>query len=104
MIVRTDEGDFPKWLFFIKSPSGKFEIDVRESGDDKMYSVTTVMINGNNWGATAYDAFGINLYIKAHWKDDKTVVIETKKNMRVLTRHLQVQLLRDIIRIEYVEV
>jgi len=92
-----------KLLSETKSPNGKFRMIISESGSDELFSVTSIMINGEKEGKTVYDAFGINLGIKAYWENENTVVIKTKKDLTVLTKHSQVQLSNSTIEIEFNE-
>ena len=98
--IRIIKDNIRKWLSEVNSPNEKFRIVMSESGNNEVYSVTTIMINSKGGGITVYDAFGINLNINAYWKNDNTVVIETKKGLNVLTIHSQVQFSNDVIEIE----
>jgi hypothetical protein len=65
--------------------------------------MTTVFVSGKNAGATLHDVEGINLKIKAYWKNNNTITIESKKKYKVFTKHYQIQFSNDVIEIEFIE-
>ena len=94
----------PKELSHVQSPNKKFRLIVSESEQNGEYGVTSVCVTGKNGGASMYDVERINLDIKAYWKDDNTIIIESKKEYKVLSRHNQIQFGNDVIDVNLVEV
>jgi hypothetical protein len=45
----------------------------------------------------------VNPNIKASWKANSTIVIETKKDYIVITKHKQIRGFEDNVNIEYIE-
>ncbi|MGZ8511425.1 MAG: hypothetical protein ACXWWA_13650, partial [Chitinophagaceae bacterium] len=84
------------------SPNNKRKLTITERVTDDN-STTQVLIRFELSGAGIYAANGINLNIKAYWKDNNTVIIETKKNYTVLQKWEQVQSFRDIVKVLYIE-
>ncbi len=50
-----------------------------------------------------YDAEGVNLNIKVYWKDDNRIIIESKKEIKVLRKHYQIQFGNDVIEVNLIE-
>ena len=92
-----------KELSHIKSPNEKFKLIVYENERNGEFGTTTVSVSGKNAGASLYDAEGVNLNIRAYWKDDNTIIIESRKANKVLSRHKQIQFSNDIIEINLIE-
>jgi hypothetical protein len=85
------------------SPDNKRRLVLAENGTDENYCSTQVTIGFENSGAGVYAANGMNLSIKTYWKDNNTIVVETKKNYQVLQKWEQVQNFKDVIKVEYIE-
>lgn len=85
------------------SPDNRRKLTLTESGTDENYSSTHVCIEFEQSGSGVYAANGINLGIKTYWKDNITIVIETKKNYIVLQKWEQVQSFHNIVKVEYIE-
>lgn len=84
------------------SPDNRRKLTLTESGTAENYAVTQVMIQFEQSGSGVYAASGINLGIKTYWKDNNTIVIETKKDYVVLQKWEQVQDFQDIVKVEYI--
>jgi len=93
----------PKELSHIKSPNEKFRLIVYENERNGEYGTTTVSVSGKNAGGSLYDAEGVKLNIRAYWKDDNTIIIESKKKYKVLSRHKQIQFFNEVIEINLIE-
>ncbi|HTN21003.1 MAG TPA: hypothetical protein VL125_11025 [Pelobium sp.] len=65
---------------------------------------TEVGITLNGGSGCIYCVKGENLLIKAYWKNNNTVVIETKKEYVADVRHNQVGSFEDVVKIEYIEI
>lgn len=97
------DGYLLKELSHIKSPNEKFRLIVYENERNGEHGTTTVSLSGKNAGASLYDADGVNLNIKAYWRNDNTIIIESKKEYKVFSRHKQIQFSNDIIEINLIE-
>lgn len=84
------------------SADGKF-YKTDEAGLDSVDCATQVIVNFNNSGAGVYSVQGINKEIKAYWKDNSTIVIETSKNHKETQKVQQVQSFNNIVKVEYIE-
>ncbi|HMK17806.1 MAG TPA: hypothetical protein VK492_06405 [Chitinophagaceae bacterium] len=84
------------------SPDNRRKLTLTEHGDES-YASTQVMIQFEESGSGVYAANGINLGIKTYWKDNNTIVIETKKSYLSLQKWEQVQSFQDIVKVEYIE-
>jgi len=93
----------PKELSHIKSPNEKFRLIVWEMERNGEYGTTIVYISSKNAGAGLYDAEGVNLNIRAYWKDDNTIVIESKKEYKAHSRRKQIQFANDVIYVNLIE-
>ena len=100
---RLEDRYIPKELSHVKSPNEKFRLIVRENERNGEFGTTTVSINGKGGGASMYDAEGVKLDIKAFWKDDNTVIIESKKEYKILSKFNQIQFFNDIIDVNLIE-
>lgn len=94
---------FSNQLLKISSPDDKRTLTLTESGTDENNCSTQILIDFKGGGAGVYAAKGINLSIKTFWKDNQTIVVETKKTYLVLQKWEQVQDYQDIIKVEYIE-
>jgi len=81
---------------------GRRRIMTRTSGIEKR-AFTEVSINLKGGSGCIYCAKGSKLPIKAYWKDNNTVVIETKKEYSVEIKHHTVRSFEDVVQIEYME-
>lgn len=87
----------------VKAPDGKRSIRIHEStrGD---HSSTEVSIQFENIGCGLHSTEGINPSINAYWKDNQTIVIETKKEFSSSIRHGKIESYGGVITIEYKEI
>jgi hypothetical protein len=85
------------------SPDNKRKLILIESGTDESDGYTQVQIQFEDSGSGVYAPNGINLGVKTYWKDNHTIVIETKKEFRATQKWEQVQNYQDIIKVEYIE-
>jgi hypothetical protein len=65
---------------------------------------TEVGITLKGGSGCIYCVKGENLLIKAYWKNNNTIVIETKKEYVADVRHNQVSSFEDVVKIEYIEI
>ena len=97
---------FSNQLYKALSPDNKCTLTITESGTDETYCSTQIFIEfkgSGGGGGGVYAANGMNLSIKAYWKNDKTIAVETKKDYLVLQKWEQVQNFQDIINVDYIE-
>jgi hypothetical protein len=94
---------FNKQLYSAFSPDNKRQLTITESGTDETYCSTQVFIQFEKSGAGVYAANGINLSIATYWKDNNTIVIETKKEYLTSQKWETIQDFRDILKVEYIE-
>lgn len=85
------------------SPDNRRKLTLTESDTDENYAATQVLIQFEQSTAGVYAANGIHLGIKTYWKDNDTIVVETKKDYVALQKWEQVQSFKDIVKIEYIE-
>ena len=101
--VRVSTGPKPKHLKEkeVISPDGKRRLCITQWSDGKQSSTYVTVIFPTSNGAV----YGINgiRHINAFWKDNTTIVIETKKDYAGHTQHKTVRSFDDTITIEYVE-
>jgi hypothetical protein len=92
-----------KMLAEIYSPDNKRKITVRETSMLNHAVMTNVDIQFGLSGASVYMAEGVNLDINIYWKDNHTLIIETRKDHLVKSKHgKQYQCLNDVVNVEYV--
>ena len=84
------------------SPDGRKWLRVIQWSDGK-HANTTVTIGFSNANGAIYGVNEICADIKAYWKDDHTVLIETRKGIEATCQHRLVQNFEDRIQIEYKE-
>ena len=101
-IPTKSPGQITKNLDEKHSPNHKHSIFIRYSGSG-VNALTSVAISVPGGSGSIYCARGTNLPIKAYWKDDSTIIIETSKNNIIHHKHEQVKSYQYIIKIEYVE-
>lgn len=90
-----------KWLLAEETaPNGTYKLSVQISGKGADAS-TYVNISLAGGTGAIYAAIGERLPIKAYWKDDKHVVIETKKEYKFYQMYSQVSSYGDLVNIEY---
>jgi hypothetical protein len=85
------------------SPDNKRKIIVTEIAPMPEQVVTNVDIHFGRAGASVYTVEGAGLDINVYWKDNNTVLIETRKDYVATSKHAeQYQCLDDIVKVEYV--
>jgi len=84
------------------SPDGKRRLRVVQSSDGKQAS-TYVTIEFPTANGAVYGISSICPDVKAWWKDNFTIIIETKKEYTAYAQHREVRSFDDVISIEYVE-
>lgn len=93
-----------KWqLFKDTSPNGLNFVSVEFSGTADC-ALTFVVISLPGGSGSIYCAKGEKLPIKAYWKDNHTVVVETKSEYKYLNKHHKVRSYDEVVKIEYVVV
>jgi hypothetical protein len=85
------------------SPDGKRRLLLIEWAEGKQAATSVTIQFSNGASGAVYGVNGICPGIKASWKNNTTVVIETQKDYHVLSQHNEVRSFDDCIRIEYVE-
>jgi hypothetical protein len=90
----------------IASPNGKYSVHISEGGMDKTTAQTSISLNIKNIGGSSiYYAKGTDLDIKAYWKNNNHLVIETKKSYESSpeSRRHELRHYDDVVRIEIIE-
>jgi hypothetical protein len=102
--VRISTGPKPKHFEeqWATSPDGKRKLRVAQWSDGKQAS-TYVAVEFPTASGAVYGMSRICPDVKAWWKDNSTIVIETKKEYTANTQHKQVRSFDDVISIEYIE-
>jgi hypothetical protein len=85
-----------------RSPDSKRQIMTRTNGVGSN-ALTEVSISLKGGSGCIYCARGLSLPIKAYWKDNSAIVIETKKEYLVEIKHHTVRSFDDVVKIEYIE-
>jgi hypothetical protein len=83
----------------VVSPDGKRKLEVRNE-----QALAYVVIFFEIASGSVFAVTGIKPVIKAYWKDNNSIVIETSKDYTVHTKYEQVKSLKEVVKIEYVEV
>lgn len=84
------------------SPDGKRRLRIAQWSDGKNAS-TYVAIEFPTASGAVFGLNGIYPDVTAWWKDNSTIVIETKNEYTANTQHKQVRSFDDVIAIEYIE-
>lgn len=84
------------------SPDGKRKLRVTQWSDGK-HASTYVAIEFPAANGAVYGTSGIHPDIKAWWKNNSTIVIETKKEYEASAQHKEVRSFDDVITIDYIE-
>jgi hypothetical protein len=107
--TKSRQGSYKKEKYFFNqlseslSPDSKRLLSLAESGTDENNCSPQVAITFENSGSGVYAVNGMNLGIKTYWKDNNTIVIETKKSFVAHQRWEQVQNFQDIVKVVYLE-
>lgn len=95
---------FSRQLYETYSPDRKHRLVVSESTSNLDNAVTQVSLNSEKGGATLYIANGINLEIRVHWRDNNSIVIETKEIYEVVSRKIKsLQIFDHVFKIDLIE-
>jgi hypothetical protein len=86
----------------VLSPDGKRRLHITQWSDGK-YPSTSVNIIFPKASGTIYGVSGICRDVKAYWKDNSTIVIETNKTYVVNMQCKEVKSFDDVITVEYIE-
>jgi len=102
-VIINDPTVSHKQLAELFSPDNKRKIIIRETSMPPHLITTTVDLQFEASGGTSvYIVNGADLDINAYWKDNNTVVIETRADYVAISRHgEQYQYLDDVVRVEY---
>lgn len=84
------------------SPDGKRRLRVAQWSDGK-HASTYVAVEFPTASGAVYGLSGIYPDIKAWWKDNSTIVIETRKEYTAHSQNREVRSFNDTISIEYIE-
>jgi len=84
------------------SPDGKRRLRVAQWSDGK-HASTYVAVEFPTASGVVYGMSGICPDVKAWWKGNSTIVIESRKEYTANTQHQQVRSFDDVISIEYIE-
>lgn len=84
------------------APNCSYKLQVQFSGKGE-YALTYVVITLEGGSGNIYSAKGEKLPINAYWKDNHTVVIETKSTYQYHEKYQKVRSYDEVVKIEYVE-
>lgn len=85
------------------SPDNKRKLTVYEAGRLPGRIVTNVNIDFGKSGVNIYTVEGAGLHINVYWKDNNTIIIETRKDYVAISKQAsQYQSLDDIVMVQYV--
>lgn len=92
------------WLLSVATaPNDIYKLQVQFSGTGE-YALTYIVITLGGGSGNIYCAKGEKLPIKAYWKDNHTVVVETKSTYQYHEKYKQVRSYDEVFKIEYIEV
>jgi hypothetical protein len=105
VIVYFSAGPKPKHYEeqWVPSPDGKHKLRLAQWSDGKQASTYVAIHFANGSSGAVYALNGICPGMKAWWKDNATIVIETGKGYPVTAQHKQACSFDDVISIEYIE-
>ncbi len=87
----------------VSSPDGKRKLQIAQWSDGKQASTYVAVHFANGASGAVYSLSGIYPDVKAWWKDNSTILIETRKEYNANQQHKQVRSYDEVIAIEYVE-
>ncbi|MES2447393.1 MAG: hypothetical protein V4546_09440 [Bacteroidota bacterium] len=91
------------WLLEeVIAPNGIDKLLIQHSGKGE-HALTYIIIELKGGSGSIYGALGEKLPLKTYWRNDNTVVVETKSDYEILNKYNQVSSYGDIVKIEYVE-
>ncbi|MDX2174510.1 MAG: hypothetical protein SFY56_15510 [Bacteroidota bacterium] len=94
---------YHKTLAKIYSPDKRCYLTIEEHGIDSSEANTQVIYTFDMTGGGIYAINGRNKEVKAYWKDNSNIVIETKKEYTVLQSWPKVHSFADSVKVDYVE-
>ena len=90
-----------KWLLSEEiSPNSFFKLNVQFNGKGA-YASTYVVVSLMGGTGGVYSVIGEKLPIKAYWRNNYTVIIETKKEYEISYKYSQVSSYGEVFKIEY---
>ncbi len=94
---------FANEIIKTKSPNGESEIKVGERGSDSTSWITQVLLNFKGCGGAIYSVPGRNLNVRAFWKGNDSIIIETKALYKPYQKHDFMQCFSKKVKVIYVE-
>ncbi len=96
---------FVNHLAEINAPDNRCFIAITEFGVEADRCSTQVNLNIKDVSYSVYHVNDINLSVKAYWKDNNTIVIETGKNYKGVIKRNQIEheFLQEAVMVEYFE-
>jgi hypothetical protein len=102
-VTLNDPNVSRKMLAELISPDNKRKIIVHETSKPPDLLITSVDLQFEKSGASVYTVNGVDLDLNVYWKDNNTVIIETRAAYIAISRHGErYQSLDDVVRVEYV--
>ena len=86
----------------ITSPDGERLVHVRRYNRDGKHAYTMVNICFPTASGGVYQVDGIHPNVKAYWKDNHTLVIETAKDLVAVHQYHTLQSFDDLVTVEYI--
>lgn len=74
-----------------------------EGGDDSTGWFTQILMDFGGCGGGVYALDGKNLGIKTYWKNNDTIIIETRKNYEAIQKNTFMQCLNKKVIVVYIE-
>ncbi|MCW3119528.1 MAG: hypothetical protein JWM28_3610 [Chitinophagaceae bacterium] len=106
---RTLKGSFDNELkrqqgliYKVDSPNGKNWVALHDSGKNE-FALTYLIVCADGSSGSVYSAKGKNLPIKAYWKNDSTILIETSNNYETLESYKRITTKSSNISIRYID-
>jgi len=105
-LVDVVSGTGPEPLIYesemIWSPDDKRRLSITRQSIDGKSGYTLVGINFTRASINIYQVDELNSNIKANWKDNNTVRIQTQRNINAVVQYKTVQSFDEVINIEYI--
>lgn len=84
------------------SPDKRCYATIVEHGLDSTEANTQILLTFAKTGAGVYGVKGIHKDLEVFWKDNSTLVVETKADYQSLQKWPQIQSFDDIVKVEYI--
>lgn len=96
---------FSRKIYSEESPDRSAKIEIGERGADSTIWFTQVLMDLGSCGGGVYCAEGKDLGIKAHWKNNDTLIIETKKEYKTYSyqKNAFMQCFTKKVKVVYIE-